>query len=395
MRLLLSHALFDAESIDPAELLQLILFCRRPSAHFVALNPVWRPGTDSPINRWLCLWPTSVQRTLRDILSDATESARRGRALTIVVQPGHSDWDPPSGKGLRLNVIDALAMLRMPLHVLVENRRNDGRFIARFAIMLKTEGDRTLFERALCDGWLVFEQGGGLSEVQHMLADLEPAIDDPVRCPQGLRRHVRRWRLTVVIDRDVREVKRPHGIPKNEWKAQPRDASAPSGESEMVLLAAQIALHAWDGRPAIHQLRRRAIENYIPLRSLAKWGQAKSEKKEREMRLAQYEALRVLDTPDTKGNRPRWYFNMKDGLGGDKPNNLKNAATSNDHIHPTFHALAENQRVALQDGFNTRDEKIADLLFNLELTPDHWLREELSLDDAEPADLLYNLLNRL
>ena len=163
----------------------------------------------------------------------------------------------------------------------------------------------------------------------------------------------------------------------------------------MVLLAAQIALHPWDDRPAIHQLRRRSIENYIPLRSLEKWAQEKSEKRERELRRTQYEALCVLDTADTNGNRPRWYFNMKKGLGGDKPNDLKIPATSDNHVHPMFHVLSERQRVALQDGFNTRHENIGDLLFDRELTTDDWLREELSLDDAEATNLLNNLLNRL
>ncbi len=386
MRIQLNHALFDAEQVDPADLLQLILLCRRPSAHFVALNPVWDPKTDNPINRWLVFWPQAVQKTLRTILSDTTESARRGRALTIVVQSEHSDWDPPPGKGLRLNVADALAMARTPLHVLVENRRNDGRFIARFAIMLETNEDRTLFKRALCDGWFVFEQGGGLQEVQHLLKDLHTQNKDPVLCPSRKQCDVRRWRLFVVTDRDALAV-----------KAKPRDASAPSGESTRVQQAAENVLHAWNSRPAFHQLRRRSIENYIPLRSLEKWVQESSEKKERELRRTQYEAFRVLDTADTNGNRPRWYFNMKKGLDGDKPNGLETVPTSDEHVHAMFHVLTEKQRVELQKGFNT---KIADLLFDRELTPDDWLREELSLDDvslddADATNFLNDLLNRL
>ncbi|HRI67225.1 MAG TPA: hypothetical protein PK156_23440 [Polyangium sp.] len=394
MRIQLGAELFDAEKVDPGDLLQLILSCRRPSPHFVALNPVWNQKIDSPISRWLDLWPKSVQKTLRLILSDTTESIRRGRALTIVVQAEYSDWEPPPGKGLRLNVKDALAMVRMPLHVLVENRRNDGRFIARFAIMLKANEDRVLFNRALCDGWFVFQQGGGLPEVQHLLNDLDPPNNDPVLCPNGSQRDVRRWRLFVVTDRDARAVKRPKNIAKKDWKEKPRDASQPSEESEMALLVANEALHEWDGRPAIHQLRRRAIENYIPLDALAKWSREIEERDKRERRIAQCEALRALDTADAHGRRPRWYFNMKDGLDGDKPKDVP-TATADDDIHPMFHVLIANQRVALQPGFNTRDEKIAELLFNRETTPDDCLRDELSLDADEATNLLHNLLNRL
>jgi hypothetical protein len=395
MRLQLDHALFDADKVDPADLLQLILMCRRPSAHFVALNPVWHSGTDSPINRWLALWPKSVQKTLRTILGDTTESARRGRALTIVVEVERSDWDPPQGKGLRLNVTDALAMVRTPLHVLVENRRNDGRFIARFALMLKANEDRVLFNRALCSGWFVFEQGGGLAEIQHLLRDLHPPNNDPILCPSGTQCNVRRWRLFVVTDRDALAVKRPKNIPKKDWKAKPRNASEPSDESAMVMLMAEDALHRWEGHPAIHQLRRRAIENYIPLRSLEKWAQDAPENEIRDLRRSQYEALCALDFQHGNGRRPRWYFNMKDGFGGDKPNDSNVAATSDEGIHSMFQLLTAKQRATLQDGLNTRDEKISDLLFNREMTPDEWLREELSLDNSEATNLLQNLLNRL
>ncbi len=391
MRVVLEPSLFSDESVDPASLLQLILACRRPSAHFAVGATPRRPEVEA----WLAQWPARVGRTLREVLSDAVENARRPRALTIVVRPGESRWRERPNKGPRVSVADALALARAPLTILVENRRNDGRFLSRLAITLP-EAQRTLFEDAVTRGWIVFEQGGGLPEVQHLLDDLDARADDPVLCPCGTRFEVRRWRMAVVVDRDSFEIKRPRSILKANWTAPPRDPTRPSAVSSEVVRRASIVLPDWEGRDAAHQLCRRAIENYLPLRTLRAWVDNATTVVGRDERRRSVEALKVLDTPDALGVRPRWRFGMKDGLDGDKPNGLKGPATSNAHVHRVFHVLSESERVALQRGFTTRSESIADLLFDRMMARDEWLREELGLDGStEAQDLLLNLLNRM
>jgi hypothetical protein len=87
---------------------------------------------------------------------------------------------------------------------------------------------------------------------------------------------------------------------------------------------------------------------------------------------------------------------MKDGLDGDKPAGLKVKATADGHVHPLFRSLTESERLALHDGFTTRTESIADLLFDREMAPDEWLRGELTLGGStEAPDLILNLLNRM
>lgn len=391
MRVALDTSLFSDTGVDPASLLQLILACRRPSPHFTVLTTAWRPSIDD----WLRQWPDRVRSVLEDVLRSSVESARRGLALTIVVRPGSSRWREEPTKGPRVSVDDALALVRSPLYVLVENRRNDGRFLARFAITLP-DAQRKLFEEAVAHGWIAFEQGGGLSEVKCLLDDLDAPSTDPVLCPQGPRREVRRWRLTVVVDRDSLEVKRPRSIPKDRWVAPPRDASKPSKVSSDLLLRALSVLPDWEGRPGAHQLLRRAIENYVPLRSLRAWVDQGKTIAERDARRAMVLALAQLDTRAVNGMRPRWHFGMKDGLDGDKPAGLKVKAVANEHVHPLFHNLSEAERLVLQEGFTTRAESIADLLFDREMAPDEWLRGELTLDGStEAPDLILNLLNRM
>lgn len=391
MRVVFDPSLFSDPSVDPASLLQLILACRRPSAHFAVGAPPRLPE----VQRWLGQWPEGVARSLREVLSDAVESSRRPNALTVVVRPGESRWRERPDKGPRVSIVDALALTRAPLAVLVENRRNDGRFLSRFAVTLP-ESQRMLFDEAVRRGWIVFEQGGGLTEVRCLLIDLGAGANDPVLCPLGARAEIRKWRLTVVVDRDCLEIKRPKSLPKAQWTAPPRDPTQPSAVSSDVSRRATLALPAWGGRAAVHQLRRRAIENYLPLRTLRGWVDVATKVGDRDARRIRVAALAALDTPDADGMRPRWRFGMKDGLDGDKPAGLKGPATSDAHIHAIFHVLSEPQRVALQEGFSTRAESIADLLFDRVMAPDEWLLAELSLGGStEAQDLLLNLLNRM
>ena len=395
MRLVLTPEIFEQGAVEPSELSQLLLLCRRPSAHFVAFTRRWMKQREDPVSRWLRQWPDPVRLQLDVVLSDATESARRPRAISVIVQTHGSRWRPEPGRGPRLSVSDALEMLRTPLHVLVENRRNDGRFVARMAVVLP-EDQRSLFDRAIRLGWCVFEQGGGLPEIRKMLEDVVLEGDDAVLCPPAERREIRRWRLAVVVDRDALEPERPSSIPKSSWKAPPRDASRASAESSEVVLRGRATLHEWEGREATHQLHRRAIENYLPARSLRAWVDLVGDASTRRFRRGAVEALLTLDSPNPQGVRPRCYFNMKEGLRGDGPPGLQGDATADAHIHPFFRGLNAAQRSALQAGFNTRKEKIADLFHDRDVVSDEWLREELTRSgDQEAIALLNNLLNRL
>ncbi len=376
MRIVLEQSVFQPER--EADLLALLLACRAPSPHFVIATPQFAA--------WSKQWTRVVQRELASLAKGTFESSVRPNAQTIVVHDGVSVWEPSGSEAPRLSLVDALAMVRAPLRVLVENRRNDGRFIARMSVVM-TQPQRDFFDDALTRGWVEFEQGGGLSEIERLLEDLSTATD-PVLAPSDLL-EVRRRRLLVIVDRDARAARQTSPL-----DAMPVEVDTPSEESIRALEAGNRVLLPWRSRRAAHQLSRRALENYLPLRALRAWidtapsGSAKAERR------ALVDAFAALDST------ARARFNMKGGLLNELPKKLRDRFNYDDdtHVHLRFRALDRVQRAALREGFGSR---IADALFDRGLTLDEWLRDELAPRAAsatapcEARDIVENIINRV
>lgn len=379
MRVVLDESVFQAGAA--VDLLALLLACRAPSPHFV-VDP------KSQLSSWGNQWAPSLRREIQSLLLGSAVSAMRPNAQTIVVHGGRSSWEATDGKGPRLSLSDALAMVRAPLRVLVENRRNDGRFIARLSVVMNA-AQREFFDDALVRGWVEFEQGGGLEEIVKVLEDLQSS-SDPVLAPIDLL-EVRRWRLMVVVDHDALRTT-THGKDSN--AATPLDVDRPSESSSLALQRGDEVLHRCSGSSAAHQLQRRALENYLPMKALQAWIDTAQNGSEKNQRRQLVDAFRALDTT------ARRCFNMKDGLVKElqKPHRANFDASNDSHVHERFRTLSTAQRVALRDGFGGR---IGDVLFDRELTRDEWLRDELNPRTAnatapcEARDIVENIINRV
>lgn len=189
--------------------------------------------------------------------AEAREPARR----TLRVVRSGTDWntDPP-----RATVSEAHQLMLRPFRVLVENRRNDFRFLLAMA----NDAQRAELERRRKEVWLSVENGGGITD---MKASVQEWKQDAIE----------RLTLWVLFDSDAR---RP---------------GQPSGQAR--------ALRGACGRHIPHHmLERRAIENYVTRPALEAWG----EKKGIQARVGAFHAMPI--------QHQRSFFNMKHGLNKDE-----------------------------------------------------------------------------
>jgi len=193
-----------------------------------------------------------------------------GISTEVVVRVGEiasADWlsSPP-----RLPPQAALALLRRPLRLLVENRQNDGAFLRAVAPGLWRER----LVRALAHRWIELDHGGG-STMKPLLEEV--SLEDSIR-------------LWALFDSDAREPERP---------------SAASEALDQVCEQKKIAHH---------RLQRRAIENYLPVKALEAWahnfrGNA-PRRRTRSKAVAAFAAMQA---------EHRHHYNMKAGFEKDRP----------------------------------------------------------------------------
>lgn len=168
------------------------------------------------------------------------------------------------GSSLALDPPTALALLGRPLRVLLENGRNDRRFLLAFA-----RGDqRTRLEKAERQGWIAFETAGGISELKARAEAVDVAL-------RGLSQDLRAsgrdgdkeaclelLRMMMISDSDTRAPDEPsaeaRAIARCLAKLEHRFSGAkfyPAGEVG--------ALERMRGRFGT-VLKKRAAENYAP-----------------------------------------------------------------------------------------------------------------------------------
>ncbi|MFO0611887.1 MAG: hypothetical protein U0414_04815 [Polyangiaceae bacterium] len=150
----------------------------------------------------------------------------------------------PASKGdftstpLELAAREALTLLGRPLRVLLENGRNDRAFLLAFA-----GASRTLLEGAEREGWLVFENAGGIGELK---VRVEASIDDALR---------EVYRTMYLCDSDALE---------------PGQLSKEAGEVHDALAALGVR-YAQNASHFGVVLARRAAENYAPPADVVAW----------------------------------------------------------------------------------------------------------------------------
>lgn len=267
MRIEIDDEVFASPERSDAELLDLIHlgFLGR---HELRLNPSWNGRNDRlQAVGWSKQWPRDVQAEVNLAFTRGLRSARAARHAQIEAR-GSSYWQ---GSPPRLTLRDGWELAHMPLSVLTEGARAEPWFLRR-AWHSDPAWGRAL-RAAEAQGWLRFELGGGLD-------NMESQIEDAAR--DGRRAH----RLWVLFDHD----------------GDVADAPSEQSESLRMLCAS--------GDIAHHQLERRDVESYIPDQALRQWPYLAIDRSNPEERSRKVEAFLAKPLP------ARHYLQAKKELQG-------------------------------------------------------------------------------
>lgn len=354
MLVVLDARLFEDPQVRELELLELLGQCIRRRHHGVVTDPLLDADSPPQVVRWLAQQKPSIGAELRrylvEVAPDLAASWGAGKRRVRVEPRQRSRWDGPVPV---LTLSDALRLVTRHLGLLVEDRISDFAFLRAAA----PPQWRDALDQARAEGSVEPEHGGGLSRMKARILDAVTAPDP-----------VERARLWVMCDGDRRA------------------PDEPNADSEALVEACRSTESPWP--IPCQQLRRRSIENYLPLPWLRRWPYvSKSRPKQREQRDARERAVKVIERRLDASQRA--HYNFKKGLLGDiltdkkaKKESHRRAGTVIDDgdLHRLFRGLSAEDRRALHDGLGD------DVASMFELSPDK--RSLHGLEDAALVDSL-------
>lgn len=223
-----------------------------------AEHAAWVAGLDEDTRR---LWADMIRASLD------REMSRPAHWEIAVTSRGDAAWQRPT-PSVPLGV--AMDLLLQPYRIVLENNVHDRAFLLALCGRAEAEALREAERRA----WLVFEMGGGSAVV--------PRVREIHRM-EPLRRLA-----SVLIDGDCMRPAGPNERPEDVEGEQARSVRRAAGDPGT-------GVH-------LHVLRRRAIENYLPIVALRRGTSGM----DREIK-----ALEKLSSAQ------RHHFNMKGGFDGD------------------------------------------------------------------------------
>lgn len=354
----LDARLFTHPYVSQLELLALIGLGFE-ARHALLVDPLY-PGKEHTIEAWLQALPEVLREEVKLALEWGPEAASRRTAKAPHVRVAAVPQSTWNGTEPVLTPADALHLLRRPLKLLVENRRNDGAFLQK----MLPPSYKQFFLEALDKGWLEIENGGGLGELRRRVESAWTRRD-MIEC----------GRMWVMFDSDARQ------------------AGAPSKEAQDFLdYCGKELLHPWPLHA--HMLERRSIENYLPLKSLHGWA-AIGGAGEREERRHKVNALAYL----SKKPERRAHYNMKSGLLGDLSSERRDfyrkskAVIDDAELPPLFQQLDLEVKRSLQEGFGPA---ISDLFHDrggVERVTEEHLQAEIP--DSERMVLSQSIVDRM
>lgn len=347
MRVVLQDEVFGSHA-DRLELLHIFAFGYQ-NRHQILTEPMYQPEkegrSDSGLRDWMSSLPVGLREEVEFTLKMgiAALSEAKTKDEIEVVSGKESNW---SGSTPQLTVEDARRLLGRSLHLLVENARNDRQF-------LETMGRRLLgpeywepLQEAVNEQWLHYEHGGGIGSMKNAVEEL---ADDPVA-------GIRTW---VMFDSDA---------PK---------PGKPSEQSESLLEACEQC------EVDHHQLRRRAIENYLPQSALEASAQSVSGRS----KTARREAAAAFAEMNQE---QRNHFDMKKGFrrAGDESEEPGEVEEPPDF----FDDVPLDDRKTLAGGFG---KKIGDLFHDSNQPGwEHWLQEEFAPQEKDEFIEIYETIYR-
>lgn len=309
MIVILPEALFQEQPTD--DLLLFGIFDEQNGRYKVQTRPPYVPQGATAFHRWLALQSVRVQEQIRDVLARGAKAPQYGmsggEATVIVERVPAPVWPHRStGAPARLPPSVARDLLARPLHLLVENARNDSGFLNKIV----PDSWRARWDRAIAQGWIEPEMGGGISE---MLNVIEQKIAGD---------HARRARTWIMFDSD--------------GKADGHRSS----QSQAILEAC--LTHSISH----HSLERRAIENYIPKATLFDWASRRPDRKSKDEKRACVKAYSDMTSEQ------RHHYNLKDGFKQDAESTEKFAKEIQAKIDALYDAKLKDPRGPLWAGMH-------------------------------------------
>ncbi|MDM8564389.1 hypothetical protein QUF74_01905 [Candidatus Halobeggiatoa sp. HSG11] len=225
----------------------------------------------------------------------------------------------------------ALEFLTQPFVIFVENRRNDSAFLRATA----TGWRKQELEKLLKKEWVKFEAGGGMGEILKYAEEI-------AEYPKKYLRHF------VLFDSDA---KKPKMIDKKSQKVNQ------FCEEKFI---------------AHHQLKRREIENYLPIFALREWTKLPN-KEPKDSRIKKVKAFEELSL------KQRHHFDIKKGFQGDFKADKKEMSQEKEYqlVGDFYQNVSIEVRDILVKGFGGN---IAELFKEKDfLIKEEWLHKDKSL----------------
>jgi hypothetical protein len=216
---------------------------------------------------WLEALPADAQEAVKFAADWSTkENASRPSSITFdVALRTQSAWSKDE-----LTLGDAVDLAYRPHYLFLENAESDGCFLMAMLTVEERDWLENLRERE----WLVFYTAGGLLEIPKHVAWAKKA-------------RARLVRAAVLFDSDA--VEAPASTPESDANFMKR-----LHENSLAVLKTCREAQAGDDAILAHYvLRRRAIENYIPMAALERWADSVngSNRRNRQKLVAAFAAL--------------------------------------------------------------------------------------------------------
>jgi hypothetical protein len=296
MNVNLEEELFTSNAVDEATILQLIWTA------FEGRHRVFPMIEPNGLDDWLSRHSSRVVDTCRFCIDESFVAASQGFCdQNVCVRPGPDDWS-----SLKLSPESAHAFLQSPIEVWFENDLNDSSFL----LSCVADGLSKKLREFEDKRWIQFQNAGGIGSM-------------PLRI-NGIAEN-RRHSTIFIFDSDSR-------LP-----------GVCSKQAQAVIEACD------ESHVQYHCLSRRAIENYIPTRTLKTWAYS-PRFRGWQSRVRKQSVMAFGSITEEQ----RCFFNLKSGFDGDFPGNTVGEWRSRkDEIDRLFVGISDENRNHLRNGIQS------------------------------------------
>ncbi|WP_069471530.1 hypothetical protein [Candidatus Marithrix sp. Canyon 246] len=322
MRVILKAEMFACQHINQLDLISLIKLgfdCR----HLIQVEPL----DANEVSNWLDKQSDDIRDECEWVFESGYSLDRDeyGQFSPLTIQV--ADVDKPQWL-LKVPVLPlkiALKFLAQDFIIFVENRRNDSAFLRATA----TGWRKDKLEELLKNGGIKFEGGGGIGEI---LKWIEEIANFPEKCQRSF----------ALFDSDALKPNKP------------------SKQSTKIVTACKEII-------PYHQLKRRAIENYLPYGVLSAWMGMNVHQK-----IQDVSKKNIVNAFKQLSYEQRHHFNMKKGFKADE----------NKDVGDFYDNISNEVKKTLEHGFG---DDIAELFKEQQFKiQEDWLLKDNLTEELNP-----------